>query len=288
MEKKKNKIKEFIKKHFEKERRDCPHCGKNIDAYVKHCPHCYERVGESILPRRFQNMIFLTDYKLLLFFLIGTVGLYLFNFLLAQGLGYLKADIQLLNTLEGLLSTILVLSIFACILSYDFKEVTASFKKSLYHLRPIIASLIGLGIIVLFSYAYQGIFILCGREIADSANQGALVKMVQSQPVLCFFYVVLLAPLLEEITYRVGLFTLFRKRNRYLAYVITIIVFALGHFNFFTSTSTDLINEFINLPLYIFPAFILTLLYEYEGVSTSTYTHVFNNLISFIIILTIR
>lgn len=290
MKKKEKKLEEkegqpFFEKHFFKKKRDCEKCGKSIDAYVKRCPHCYERTGDSILPPRFQNMIFLTDYKLLLLFLVGTVGALLFNLLLVQGLNYIPADAQLLTVLENLITSILVLSVFACILSYDIKEVLNSFKKTLYHIRPLIAALIGLAVIVAFSYGYQAILNACGHPIVDSDNQTSLVKMCQSYPALSFFYVVLLAPLMEELTFRLGLFTFLRKRNRYLAYVITILFFALGHFNF---TTKDFVNEFINLPLYVVPAFVLTVLYEYEGVSSSVYTHFFNNLISFIVILSVH
>ena len=285
MKKMKNKFAIFFEKHFVKKRRDCKKCGRSVDAYVKRCPHCYERMGDSILPPRFQNMIFLTDYKLLLLFLVGTVGFILFNILLVQGLTYIPADQNLLVVLENLIASILVLSVFACILSYDIKEVLNSFKKVIYHIRPLVAALIGLAVIIAFSYAYQGIFKLCGHPISDSGNQTSIVNICRSWPALAFFYVVLFGPLLEELTYRLGLFTLFRKRNRYLAYVITILVFALGHFNFFT---TNFVNEFINLPLYVVPAFVLTVLYEYEGVSSSVYAHVLNNLISFIIILAVK
>ncbi|MCQ2796525.1 MAG: CPBP family intramembrane metalloprotease [Bacilli bacterium] len=281
----KNKFATFFEKHFVKKKRDCTNCGKSVDAYVKRCPHCYERMGDGILPPRFQNMIFLTDYKLLLIFLVGTVGSILFRLLFIQGLSYVSMDNDLLVALENLISSILVLSVFACILSYDIKDVLNSFKKTVYHLRPLVAALIGLAVITAFSYAYQAIFNGCGYPIADSDNQTALVKMCKNWPALTFFFVVLLAPLTEEITYRLGLFTLLRKRNRYLAYVVTILIFALGHFNF---TAKDIVNEFINLPLYVVPAFVLTALYEYEGVSSSVYAHVLNNLISFIIILTVQ
>ncbi|MCQ2795422.1 MAG: CPBP family intramembrane metalloprotease [Bacilli bacterium] len=281
----KNKFVAFFERHFVKKRRECKKCGKSIDAYVKRCPHCYERTGDSILPPRFQNMIFLTDYKLLLIFLVGTVGFILFSLLLVQGLNYVSIDADLLSVLKNLIPSILVLSVFACILSYDIKEVLNSFKKTIYHIRPILASLIGLAIIIAFSYSYQGIFIACGHPIANSDNQTAIVNMCRNWPALSFFFVVLLAPLMEELTYRLGLFTILRKRNRYLAYIVTIIIFALGHFNFMTK---DITNEFINLPLYVVPAFVLTALYEYEGVSSSVYTHVLNNLISFIVILTVK
>lgn len=285
MKKKQKKSANFFERHFFKKRRECPHCGKSVDAYVKRCPHCYERTGDSILPPRFQNMIFLTDYKLLLIFLVGTIGFVFFALLLVQALNFTAADKNLLNILENLIPSLLVLSVFACILSYDIKEVLNSFKKTFFHIRPLIAALIGLAAIIAFSYTYQGIFMACNYPIADNVNQSGLTEICRSWPALAFFYVVLLGPLCEELTYRLGLFTLLRKRNRYLAYVVTILIFTLAHFNFMTK---DIANEFINLPLYLVPAFILTVLYEYEGVSSSVYAHVLNNLISFIVILAVQ
>ncbi len=285
MKKKEKNSPGFFEKHFTKKRRNCAKCGKSVDAYIKRCPHCYERMGDSILPPRFQNMIFLTDYKLLLIFLVGSVGFLVFNLLLLQGLNYIPADPNLLIVLENLIPSILVLSVIACILSYDIKDVLNSFKKTFYHIRPLIAALIGLAVIVAFSYSYQAILGACGYPIADGGNQTAVAKMCQTWPALAFFYVVLFAPLCEELTYRLGLFTVLRKRNRYLAYVVAILLFAFLHFDY---TAKDMVNEFINLPLYIVPAFVLTVLYEYEGVSSSTYAHVLNNLISFIVVLTVK
>ena len=285
--KKKEKKLQKVTKHFKKERRECPNCHKSVDAYVKRCPHCYERLTDSMIPERYQNMVFLTDYKLLLIFLVGSAGMILFTLLITLAIDSIPADTNLKTNLYNLIPCLLSLSVIACILSYDIKDVFNSFKKTIYHIRPIIASLIGLAIIVGFSYGYQGIFALCGHPITDSGNQTNVINMCRSWPALAFFYVVMFGPLLEELTYRLGLFTVLRKRNRILAYVVTVFVFAFMHIilNVF---SVNWLNELINLPLYIVPAFVLTALYENEGIASSTYTHLLNNLISFIIILAVR
>ena len=285
--KKKEKKLQKVTKHFKKEKRECPNCHKVVDAYVKRCPHCYERLADSVIPERYQNMVFLTDYKLLLIFLVGTAGMMLFTLLITLALDSIPTDANLKANLYSLIPCLLSLSVIACILSYDIKDVFNSFKKTIYHLRPIIASLIGLAIIVGFSYAYQGIFKLCGHPISDSGNQTSIVNICRSWPALAFFYVVLFGPLLEELTYRLGLFTVLRKRNRILAYVVSVLLFAFMHI-IFGLVSGNAVNELINLPLYIVPAFVLTALYENEGIASSTYAHILNNLISFIIILTVR
>jgi membrane protease YdiL (CAAX protease family) len=58
------------------------------------------------------------------------------------------------------------------------------------------------------------------------------------------------------------------------------LVFGLIHMSFNPDT---IINELINLPSYILAGTILTIAYEKEGFAVSTYAHITNNLISFLL-----
>ncbi|MCQ2792271.1 MAG: CPBP family intramembrane metalloprotease [Bacilli bacterium] len=279
--KKENKFTLFLKKHFTKARRPCKNCGHDVDAYLKRCPHCYEKMGELTIPTRFQNMTFLTDYKSFLLFIIGTIGLVFVALLIGLAVNYFPIDDYLKTSLQNLIASLVILSMMACVLSYDIKDIFKSFQRTFSHLRPLIATLIAVALIIGFNYAYTAIVKACGVDLSDTENQANITAIIKNWPGVAFFFVVILGPISEELTYRVGLFTLFRKYNRYLAYVIAILIFSLAHINFF---GKDVINEAISIPLYLFPAFVLTCLYEYEGVSSSTYAHILNNLISFIIV----
>ena len=88
-------------------------------------------------------------------------------------------------------------------------------------------------------------------------------------------------------TYRVGLFSFLMRTKRWLAYMVTIIVFAFIHFDF-TSILTGiqtgvwdtLINEILNLPEYMMAGAVLCVLYDTCGLSASIIAHVGNNLFS--------
>lgn len=283
MKKKQEKNKATSTEHFHKEKVECKKCHLTIDAYLKRCPHCYEKRNPDVLAPRFSNMLFLTDYKEFLLFIIGTVGFLLIGIFVNLGVKNFPLQENLKTTLDNFITYIIVISLLACVLSYDVKEIFNSFKNSIKHRLPIILALGGLALIVGFSYAYSAILNACGVTFTDNANQTQLVDMVKSWPGFAFFFIVLFAPISEELTYRVGLFSIARKRNRYLAYALSILIFALAHFNF--GDPASYVNECLNLPLYIVPAFTLTIVYEYGGASAAMYTHILNNLISFIVVL---
>jgi len=58
------------------------------------------------------------------------------------------------------------------------------------------------------------------------------------------------------------------------------LIFGLIHMSFKPET---IVNELVNLPSYILAGSILTYAYEKEGFAVSTYAHITNNLISFLL-----
>ena len=79
-------------------------------------------------------------------------------------------------------------------------------------------------------------------------NENAIDSITNAYPLLSLLVFGIMGPVVEEFTYRVGLFSFIRRFNRPAAYIITIAIFALIHFNF---QSTNIVNELINLPSYI-------------------------------------
>ncbi|MBP5694703.1 MAG: CPBP family intramembrane metalloprotease, partial [Bacilli bacterium] len=106
-------------------------------------------------------------------------------------------------------------------------------------------------------------------------------------PITCLFIFGLIGPICEEITYRVGLFSLLKRKNRALAYLVTIAVFALIHFNFSNDPAT-LLNEIINLPYYMFAAFAFSFAFDKFGFAASATAHISNNLISLFLVVMAR
>jgi membrane protease YdiL (CAAX protease family) len=125
------------------------------------------------------------------------------------------------------------------------------------------------------------VYELLGIRVEDNSNQETITQLTLSFPFLSFITFVFLGPIVEEITYRLGLFSLVRRYNRWLGYLITALVFGFIHFDY---GSADYMNELINMPLYVFAGVLFTFIYEKEGFEVATLTHILNNGFSILII----
>lgn len=145
---------------------------------------------------------------------------------------------------------------------------------------------LGYGFVVLFIGIMLGIlYDALHITLDDNLNQSTINSLVVERPFLSFITFVFLGPIVEEFTYRLGLFTYLARRSRLLAYVLTLSLFGLIHFNF---TNTDLINELLNLPFYLSAGLFFCYVYEKEGFAVVTLAHITNNLISILSILMIN
>jgi len=276
----------FFARHFYKKRVNCPKCKNSIDAYLDKCPYCANERSIDVLPKRFSNMTFISDYKELLFFLVGTVGMILISFLVDTGIKSFPIQYDGLKTaLSALISYIIISALFVCIISRDSSKLLKQLKTQTTNPRTWIFVLIGLAIIIAFNYGYYYSLQACGIKLEATANEKAIDEIVKKWPAIAFFFTVLLAPVIEELCYRVGLFSILRKRNRYLAYVVVVLLFAFVHFSGSLVTDpSQMAKEAINIPLYIVPSLILAITYEYAGYSASLYIHIINNLVSFAVV----
>lgn len=166
----------------------------------------------------------------------------------------------------------------------DVLKLLPSFKQW----QSYLAAVICFASIMAFTISYN-IFIETLQEfgilnipVSDNANQAAIVSLESKFPFTSLVVFGLIGPICEELTYRVGLFSLIKRKNKALAYILTIIIFAFIHFNFSTNTTT-LINEFINLPYYMFAAFAFSFTYDKFGFAGSATAHVINNVYSLLV-----
>ena len=145
--------------------------------------------------------------------------------------------------------------------------------------------LYGFGLIagsIIVSLVVSNIAALLGVSIESNENQQSIEASALSMPVLTALMTVIFAPVTEELGYRFGIFGGIHKYNRYAAYIVTSIIFALIHFNL----NNNIVNELLNLPTYIFAGFWLCFAYEKSGsIVTSITAHMTNNLVSLIITL---
>lgn len=127
----------------------------------------------------------------------------------------------------------------------------------------------------------------------SNANQDSLNSSFITNPGLVVLLAVVFAPVVEELVFRYSIFRPLAKKNRIIAYLVTIIGFAGIHFISSVSvlitelgdpaTSATAMTTFLedlkSLPVYLAGAFVLTLVYDINGnIATSILTHAFYNL----------
>ena len=139
----------------------------------------------------------------------------------------------------------------------------------------------------MFDFVWGTILELLPITSSDNINESSLQTMRQVYPVASFMIFGLIGPICEEFTYRVGLFSFFKRINKWVAYVVTVVIFAFIHFNFSTDPNV-LLNEVLNLPFYMFAAFAFSFTYDKFGLAGSLTAHVANNFISLSLISTIH
>ncbi len=230
-----------------------------------------------------------TDIKLwkqLVFFLLGFIGLTVTSLLLEVAVVlYGKSaypnpyDYSIFISSTGVnmfmngAAYLIVFVVFICLIQGDVEEFLKSFKGW----KPYVAAAIGFSAILVFNITYNSILNILNVSISDNANESSLNTMVTDFPFTSIVIFALVGPVVEELTYRVGLFSLLKRVHISLAYIVTIIVFTLIHFDF---TTSNLTNELLNIPFYAFAAGTFCFLYHRYGLASSAAAHITNNLFS--------
>ena len=213
--------------------------------------------------------------KRIALFLIGSIGLatlstitlIVFSHLLNVNSNNESTVLTYINAI----SYILVMSIFIIILQpIKLIKIKSDIWKSI-----LIGTSFG-GLCLILSYIYQS-FAYTYYEFGANSNESGIENMVHAYPIISIIIFVILGPCSEEITYRVGLFGAINKANKILAYIATVLIFALIHFDF---TSKNIVDELLNLPSYIIGAIILTYTYDRYGIVASLSAHITNNFIA--------
>lgn len=231
----------------------------------------------------------MTDIKLwkqLVYFLVGLIGLVIFELILEFIIVmYGKSAypnvydytmfIQSTGTdmfLNGV-AYMGIFSVFVILVGNDVNEFLKSFKGW----KPYVAAAIGFSSILLFNVIYSAVLDGFHIAISDNANESSLNTMVTDFPFTSLLIFAIIGPLVEEVTYRVGLFSMLKRVHVILAYAVTIVVFALIHFDF---TSSTMVNELLNIPYYAFAAVTFCFLYHKFGFASSVAAHITNNVFS--------
>lgn len=164
----------------------------------------------------------------------------------------------------------------------QMKKIVTKFKnKEVWTWAPIYL-LIGIG----FNFLFGMIRTLIFGEVPDNTNQSIVVNVITAYPVSSFFWIVLIGPIVEEFTYRYGLYGTLRRWNKYAALIITALIFGFIHFDFSVIGGSDkqlLYIELLNIPSYIVMGLLFSYAYEKHDIQVPIVAHVFNNLIAYIV-----
>jgi len=234
-------------------------------------------------------------FKQIKLFLTGWLGFHLFAIIIQIVVGGIASistgypiDTVLktypVAILTNMLAYIVLLISLTLITRYDITKLLKSFK----HWQPYVMAVVCVVAIYLFNYMYSiFLYILRGASISNNQNEASLQSIESIYPMTSLIVFGIIGPICEELTYRVGLFSLFQRKSRLIAYIVTILMFTLIHFNF--SLNADvLINELLNLPYYIFGALAFTFIYDKFGFASSLTAHILNNILSLSLISIIR
>ena len=254
--------------------KNCSKCGSSYDKVEDTCPFCGAHNEEFETRKVPKYHVWLPIYKELILFAFGIILLNIVSEVMLLLIGDRIADEIALTALVNGVRYSAVAIAMGCLLIGSYKKLVNSFNKWLPYVVGISAGFLLLG----FNIAYSMIVNLF-IETVPNHNQELANNMVRTYPLVAILILVFIGPAVEELTYRVGLFSFLSRIHKVLAYAVTIVIFALIHFKF-TATGDEMINELIHLPVYMVSGAVLCVLYDTMGLSCSLSAHMMNNLIS--------
>ena len=241
----------------------------------------------------------------------GILGMYLYELIISLFVSFVVAYVVSVNNpsasgeqLQGIvdnvfasfpfailiscLVNVVILVVFVLIIKFDkFKEICKKAFNSKAIKYGCLTALCVMGFSIVYNFFVVLIFDL---DSVGNANQEIVVSMISSQPFLGFLSVVILAPIVEELTFRFCMFGGLYNRNKKLAYIVSGVIFMFMHsiasFSSASGFNKEFLIELIYLPPYLFSGLALCYCYDKtDNIGTSFIAHALNNLISFLSII---
>ena len=207
-------------------------------------------------------------WKRLTLFLIGLIGLHILSFFaLFMTIGLPKENRE---ALANIITYAMLIVALLAIIFIDIPKQLYRFKKW----QPYVFGLLMGGSLIVFTIFYTTV-VSNFYKFSVNQNEQGVRSIIDLYPVGSIIILGIVGPVCEELTYRVGLFGSIKKFNKVIAYIVTVLVFAFIHFGF---TASNIIDELVNLPIYLFSGFILTFAYDKWGFPGSTLAHITNNM----------
>lgn len=280
----------------------CNNCNQKHDVYALRCPKCHNLNDQRPNYNFTRNMDWLSLLRQLLLCVGGYLLIQILSVILSLILttyftslfinsGYALEDALILVTEELSLPkylmlinglTYLVTLIYVIVIALPYlKDLIKDYTKLKNIFGGVVGFLCLLGASVLYTTIISTFY-----DFSSNDNQNSIVAITKDFPFLSFLVFAIIGPIVEEFIYRVGLFnSVYRLNKRWLAYLITGVIFGFIHFNF---TSSDMINELVNLPNYIISGLILSYIYENYSFAGSSIAHILNNVVSLISVFMIQ
>ena len=261
-------------------KRQCPNCGTKYDEMSDYCPLCMTRNEDNQDFKKRHLMSFLPWWRELLLFLTGWLGLLILQITVSL---FVRTDNKvvasmMINSLSYAILFLIMITIVVIPTWAYLRDLLNKFKIGWAYLFGAI----GFTVLTSMSFFTSFIIQLIRPGAGSGGNQSAVVELVLNYPLISVFIIGIIGPICEELTYRVGLFTLLRRVHPILAYAVTALLFGFIHFDF---TSQDIVLEFLYLPNYIFAGLCFSFLYEKKGFAASSFAHILNNMFSICLIL---
>lgn len=257
----------------------CSNCDAYYDPTLKKCPHCYKS-NELYLDRKVSDkIVFFHPFAQIGLFLAGFAyaGMLIAEYFCSFFIVFLDGSDLFKKTLLLFLAYSMMLGGLAIIVLTTRKnEFFSKYKRPLDYIYGLVYA-----ITIVIASMMIGSLISIFHTAQDNNNQQVALDIAHNYPLIAFFILGLLGPICEELTYRVGLYSFFRRINKYLAFIIATVVFAFIHFDFTAIGTPKIVEELWSLPSYLVSGLILTIAYEHRGPACSMTAHVLYNLFAF-------
>ncbi len=271
--------------------KECPECGKKIDAALSPCPSC-RHAFDDLASKRFARLFPVGTYRELALFLIGWAGFQIIGTIfyvialanaesVLSGAGLYGGSLQqgiadyfsspAFNAFVNYWSYAVLFAALIIVMYPELKRLWPSFRNWRPYVYGLLMGLALIGTSLLWGLVVSAV----GGSTGD--NQSTVIAITMESPILAVVFTGIIGPICEEFAYRVGLFNLGMRIHPVVAYLFASLLFGLIHMQDFTSA-----NEWLNFPSYLIAGGILALTYHRFGLVSSMTAHVFNNLIAIV------
>ncbi len=254
---------------------ECYNCHSRYDVTRKTCPVCLSANDKFNELKIDPKTLWLSWPSQLGLFLIGFFGLSVLGSILSSIFANSGLDVYLASIIINSIAYLVVLGALIPIIFPHIKDIFNGFKSG----KNIAMGFAFLGMMLASNFIYNLIvYVILKQPQSVNNNEGAIESIVSIYPVASLLIFGIVGPICEELTYRLGLFTFFKRINRVLAYILTIIIFASIHFDFSSFANPEALRvELLALPTYVIAGFLLTFAYDKFSLSTSLIAHIANN-----------